>query len=358
MGEDGEYHCQPLCSLLPSLPQLCPSLSSLILDPELYPEFYEMVDEGQKGEISIHTSAALSAFRGLMHLQRLELSLPGLPEDALRNIISLDSLRYLLISNEPPHPFQSPMPGDRTNPCFPCLEHLEISTCSIDFCMWILANMRQTPLKVFSVNFEEYPSADDWTTLFLMMHDHLGHRHLQEIDIISPFEQGVVHIDLGLSMQQLAPLLSFTNLSQMRLEHVEIALDDDDMASIALAWPHLRTLHLPDQPFKSPGSVTFKGLASLARNCRVLTWLSLPSIGAAQMILNDFDFYNTVNTLRCSENLMLEALSVRREPSINNPALVAALLSALFPNLRSIYADAFQKDWSQVMCSIKRAVRE
>ena len=109
----------------------------------------------------------------------------------------------------------------------------------------------------------------------------------------------------------------------MRLEHVEIALDEDDMARIALARPHLRTLHLPDQPFESPCPVTFKGLASLVRNCQVLTWLSLPSIGAAQMLFNNFDVYNT---LRCSENLMLVTLNVR-EPSINNSALVAALLS-------------------------------
>ena len=158
----------------------------------------------EKGEISIHTSAALSAFRNL------ELSLPGLPEDALCNLISLDCLCYLLISNELPHPFQSPMPGDRTNPCFPCLEHLEMSTCSIDFCMWILANMRQTPLKAFFLVFEEYPSTVDWATLFLMMHYQLAHHHLQEIGISSPFKQGVVQSDLGLSMQHLAPLICFT----------------------------------------------------------------------------------------------------------------------------------------------------
>ena len=160
----------------------------MILDPELEVP----VDEGQKGEISIHTSAALSAFRNLMYLQRLELY-------ALCNLISLDRLRYLLISNELPRPFQSPIPGDRTNLCLPCLEHFEVSTCSIDVCMWTLANMQQTPLKAFFLVFEEYPSTADWATLFLMMHDQLAHHHLQEIGISSPFKQGVVQSDLGLN---------------------------------------------------------------------------------------------------------------------------------------------------------------
>jgi hypothetical protein len=135
-------------------------------------------------------------------------------------------------------------------------------------------------------------------------------------------------------MEHLAPLLSFTNLAVMQLRYVAVTLDDDDVASIAIAWPHLEKLHLPHQPFGSPRSVvTFKGLASLARNSPVLRDLVLPSFDATGVLLDDLDLYGTFG---CNEKL--RELDVRKS-LVDNPALVAALLSALFPNLQVIYAE-------------------
>ena len=339
-GRAGGEHDFSLFSLLPSLPRLCPLVSSLKLDADVENMLLDVV---QKREMAIHMPAALSAFQNLVHLQRLDLSLMEMPENALCNLVSINCLRDLRIYNNPPHPFQSPMLGDGRNQCFPCLEHLQIDECSIGFVMWMLSNMRQTSLKVIILDFWEHPSVTEWKTLFLMMCDRLDHHSLQNIDI--NHWNGVA--DVGLTMEHLAPLLSFTNLAQMWLRYVGVTLDDDDVASIAIAWPHLEKLNLRDQPESPRSVVTFRGLASLVRNCPNLQHLTLPSFDATGVLLNDLDLYGT---FRCNEKLRF--LNVRKS-LIDNPALVAALLSALFPNLQAIFAENFKEQWSQVNKSIE-----
>jgi hypothetical protein len=172
MDENSGEHDLSLFSLLPSLPRLCPFVSSLELNVEVG---VMLLDDVWEGKMEIHISAALSAFQNLAHLQWLDLMFTEMPENALCNFISINCLRSLHIYNNPSHPFQSPTPGDRRNQRFPCLEHLETGMCSIEFIMWMLSNMWQTSLKVIILNFEEHPSVAEWKTLFLTIRDQLGH---------------------------------------------------------------------------------------------------------------------------------------------------------------------------------------
>ena len=339
-GEDGCYDFS-LFSLLTSLSLLCPSVSTLGLtaDPR------DMLDDRRKSEISMHTSATLSAFRNLMHLQRLELALIRMPETALCNLITLDCLRSLRICNIPPHGFQHPMPEDRRNPFFPRLEHLEMTKCTIEFSLWMFANMWETPLKTLILEFVEPPTAANWKTLFRTIHDQIPHRHLRVIDIsFEPVRHGTT--DIGLTMRELSPLLSFTRLTRVSLG-LCISLDDDVMTRIALAWPHLESFYLRDQPIESSQSVTFEGLANLARNCQALEGLCLPSIDVTRMLPDLLD----LDGVPCNRTLVV--LNVQNS-SIDDPSLVAALLSALFPNLQAIYAGEFMVKWTRVMLSIQR----
>jgi hypothetical protein len=291
----------------------------------------------------MYTSATLSAFRNLMHLQHLELALLGMPETALCNLTTLNSLRSLRICTIPPHGFQHPMPEHRRNPFFPHLEHLDMSKCTIEFSLWMFANMWETPLKTLILEFTEIPTATHWKTLFQMIHDQIPHHYLRVVDI--DFDCHGISDEVGLTITQLSPLLSFTKLTRVSL-CVCIALDDDAMTRIALAWPHLESLYLRDhdQPLESSQSVTFKGLADLARNCPALEDLCLPSIDATKMLPDLLNF-------PCNRKLVV--LDVQKS-SIDDPSLVAALLFALFPNLQAIYAGEFTDKWTRVMESIRR----
>lgn len=336
-GEDGSYEFS-LFSLLTSLSLLCPSVSTLGLSADPRGMLYQT----RKSKISMYTSAALSAFRNLMHLQRLELALLGMPENAFCNVIALNYLRSLRIVNAPPHGFQHPMPDDRKNSFFPHLEHLDISKCTIEFALWMLTNMWETPLKTLILDFTEPPTATNWT-LFQTIHDQIPHHYLRVVDI--GFDSYGTTDEVGLTMKQLSPLLSFTKLTRVSL-CVCIALDDDAMTRIALAWPHLESLYLRDhaQALESSQSITFKGLADLARHCQALEDLCLPSIDATKMLPDP-------DNIPCNRKLV--ALVVQKS-SIDDPSLVAALLFALFPNLQAIYAGEFTDQWTRVMESIRR----
>ena len=339
---DGNGSCDvSLFSLLTSLPLLCPTLSTLGLSAN--------IDDRRKNEISMRISAIIPAFRNLMHLQWLELPLSGMPETALCNLITLNRLRSLHIHhihNIPsPSDFQHPMPEDRRNPLFPCLEHLKMRGCTIEFILWMFANMWEAPLKTLIFEFGERPTVTNWMTLLKTIYDQISHHCLRVIDTdFDPFVDDAT--DPGLTLKELSPLLSFTKLTRVSL-CVRIALDDDAMTRIALAWPHLELLYLRDQPLGSSQSVTFTGLVNLARNCQVLKDLCLPSIDATKMLPDALD----LDSIAC--NRKLEVLNVQNS-LIDDPSLVAPLLSALFPNLRYIYAEEFNDKWTQVMETIRR----
>ena len=170
----------------------------------------------------------------------------------------------LCASVTPRHRFQHPMPEDRRKPFFPRLEHLDME-CTIEFSMWMLAHMWETPLDTLILTFATTPAVTNWQTLFRAIHDQIPHDYLRVVDITLNCWRAY---NVGFTMKQLSPLLSFTKLTRVSLGGYA-ALDDDAVTTMALAWPHLKLLDIYGVPLKSSQSVTFKGLANLAR-CQAL----------------------------------------------------------------------------------------
>lgn len=335
-------------SLLASLPILCPSISVLQLNaqPHRLGDTDVSDDKLLKGEISLHTSTALSAIQNLAHLQRLSFSFWKIQENAFCNVISLPSLRYLSIANTPLPGFRPPI-SQATRNCLLCLEHLNLSWGSIEFALWMVANMWKTPLETMTLEFAQTLTVANVRALFQTMNHQIVHGTLRQISISSNGNARSGMVDIGLTMAHLTPLLSFMNLTSMRLEYVAIALDDDDIIKISLAWPRLELLRV-DKPADSLHAVSLKGLAALAQNCRALAELRLP-LNTSNAVQDDFDLGN----IACNQELRY--LDVQTSP-IDNPSMVAAVLYKLFPNLETIYSIKTRETWKwdQVRKLIKK----
>lgn len=344
-NEYGAYDASRF-SLLASLPILCPSISVLELNAQPCRDSTVSGDRLLQDEIPLYTSTALSAIQNLTHLQRLSFSFWDIEDNAFCNVISLSGLRYLSIANTPPHGFRPPA-SQATRNCLSCLEHLKLLWGSVEFAMWMVANMWQTPLETITLEFSQTLTVANLKTLFLTMRDKIVHGSLRQINISSIGNVRSGMVDIGLTMAHLTPLLSFMNLTSMHLEYVAIALDDDDITRISLAWPRLELLRI-DQPAESLHVMTLKGLAALAQNCQALAELRLP-LDTSNAVQDELDLGN----IACNQKLRY--LDVQTSP-IDNPSVVAAVLYKLFPNLQTLYSIKTRETWKwdQVRKSIKK----
>jgi hypothetical protein len=315
-------------SVLGSLPLLCPALSSL----ELYGC---TADLSQTAKATKYLSTTLSGLQTLTRLQSL--TLRSFPESVWCNIASFSGLRYLIIQSSSSNNFKPPAQKTTGN-YFPCLEGLELKTRSVKFGLWMIENMGQPPLKTITLEFEAGPALDEWNRFLVTLQPGLIHRHLQEISV-TVLPQSCV----ALTMEQFRPLLDFTNLKSVRFRRFNITLDDHDITKIAFAYPYLESL---DLHHILQSTVTFEGLAALAPCCRALKTSRL-NFDASKVLQDDLDVDNI------PRNEALTTLDVQSSP-INNPTLVAALLSAIFPNLQIIHhTTQFMQKWTQVMELIK-----
>ena len=335
LTEDSSYDITRF-SLLGSLPLLCPSLSCLELTG-CAPH------SAQTDDISTYFSATVAGLQMLAHLQRLTFTLPNFPANVWHSLPSFSSLRHLTIhGNSALDVANQPPAQETTQNGFPCLEGLELKTSRPRFAMRVFKNMWQTPLKTITLEFQsETFTLGGWRTFFLKLQSGLL-RCLQDISITlgSRHPSGV-----ALTMEQLRPLLDFTELKSVRLLGIDVTLDDHDITQIAFAWPHLESLLL-DGSSQSPRNVTFDGLAILAQCCRALNTLRL-QFDASRPLQGDY----ADSVMVTARSDRLTTLDVQSSP-IDNPTLVAARLSALFPNLQVIQAQGDEK-WTQVEESVK-----
>jgi hypothetical protein len=109
------------------------------------------------------------------------------------------------------------------------------------------------------------------------------------------------------------------------------AIDNSLMMNMALAWPHLRTIHFMSfhRGSRWPSKVNLEGLVHLAQGCRALESMSLR-----------FDLSFPMTSIRPHNgirNESLTTLSVDRSP-ITDPLAVVTHLFDVFPNLTLYHA--------------------
>ena len=137
-----------------------------------------------------------------------------------------------------------------------------------------------------------------------------------------------------ITLDTLAPLLSFHSLEGVFIKTMNpVQLTDQDVDTLAAAWPRLRYLQLDcaveAELLSAYECVTLAGLASLARRCPRLEYLDL-FVGASERHLPD-----DIEVPAEGKGGCLKRLTVQ-DSLCDQPEKVAAFLRNLFPSLRII----------------------
>ncbi|KAI5885266.1 uncharacterized protein SCHCODRAFT_02557466 [Schizophyllum commune H4-8] len=222
----------------------------------------------------------------------------------------------------------------------PILTHISLRLSSLAEASQVLAALTVLDLsQLYIEDVERFPALDAFVRLlgkrlepaillelvFKLALDVTMARHILGVNSNLPPEQRV-HLDT------LRPLLPFSNLVRFVLpvtSDIEIALDDDDVDTLARAWPRLEVLEVYTVRRPSPALppvCTINALLSFARHCPLLRLLGMELDATIVRALDP-----SVVPVQSS----LWRLQVHHSP-IESPADVAAFLSTLFPNLESI----------------------
>lgn len=156
-------------------------------------------------------------------------------------------------------------------------------------------------------------------------------------------------------MAALSPLFQLSNLECFKMNSFDLAIvTDDEIRQFAMAWPLLKSLHLP---FKPDGSIlipTLGSLYTLAKHCPGLRSLCIPLTTAPIPALPADK--SAVHYLR---SLMIGSIV---EPlGLPDLLLVARHLDSLFPQLQTLECLVAQSTdtWGKIFTMIQtfRAVR-
>ena len=302
-------------SLLPQLVSACPHMSHLTLCTE------DAQDQPPRQEIEI----ALSAIRQWSSLCCLEME--GLPELSTLCVAKFSVLRKLVVRN--PHETDGgylimPVKG------FTNLEHLDIKASTVEFSATLFTCMSGTPLQTLQLEFGLDPESNQLSELFMAIQCSISHSSLQQLRISYGSETELVEEDRSITFGELSPLLAFTDLSEVSIKvNHEFRIGTKDLQVMATKWPRLQTLELISlRPSEYWPQVTIHDLASFVPHFPLLENLTM-AFDASEVRLTAEKPGGNVR------NEKLRTLEVLHSP-IGEPGKVAAFLSDIFPNLRTI----------------------
>ncbi|KAG1820436.1 uncharacterized protein BJ212DRAFT_1478549 [Suillus subaureus] len=141
----------------------------------------------------------------------------------------------------------------------------------------------------------------------------------------------VFELEFALGFDVVVPLLSFSRLTNLRLDWIcTSAIDDASLKTIAQSWPQLETFWFGGAVlWVVPPSLTFIGFAHLIYHCRRLCNIQM-SFRACPVDINSEPFSKTI------PNENITSFSVAVSPIVD-PISVACQLRRLLPKLTEVY---------------------
>ncbi len=243
------------------------------------------------------------------------------------------------------------VPKPRIPKWFPVLEKLVFRDCDPDSCIALMQCMGQTlmkSLKSISVLFLDRIYQGVWFRFLDAMKDGVVHDQIRSVDFGCARGQ---ELGRSSSVETIAPLLCYTNLSSIRLQSLSgFNLDDDAIDAMASSWKELRKFKVQIAWQPPVARATYKSLVSFARFNSQLEELVIlfDATTITKGILE-------VRPWKGIRNQSLRTLGVRCSP-IETPDLVADFLTDIFPKLVriSFFVDASshaaQRSSSQLHC--------
>ncbi|KAF8632185.1 hypothetical protein AX15_001953 [Amanita polypyramis BW_CC] len=312
-------------SVIPPLASVCPAITHFTINGS----------EDSDDPSWESCSTALSTMKRWPSLWHL--TLRNLPDASIYCIAELPRLRELIVEEER---IVGEMVGEMDEPPpitkkgFPMLQTLDLQISHIGFCTTLVNCMSRTPLRSLHLNLCGDPIKEYWTKLFNAIRLCIDHNSLRvihidydDVDALSEDQPE----DPPIILSDLSPLLAFTYLSKVSITaRFGFDLDNKDLKTIISAWSHLQTLEIiPVRPSEHWPQINLEGLVIIARQC--------PSLESLTIAFDASEGYENVEKPgggACNEKL--RTLGVLHSP-IGDPPKVAAFLSDIFPNLRSIF---------------------
>ena len=311
-------------SILPQLVSTCHHMSHLILCNKYglnRPPLQEIEN-------------ALSAIRQWPSLRCLEMG--GLPDLSTLCVAKFPFLQKLVVWN--PHETSGERLAVRVKG-FTKLEYLDIRFSTVEFSARLFSCMSTTPLQTLRLEFGRDPESNQLSELFMIMRRSIAHSSLQYLRIsYDESRTELVEEYRSITLRELSPLLAFTDLSEVSIAiNYEFRIDTKDLQVIASKWPRLQTLELISlKPSEYWPQITIYDLASLVRDFPLLENLTI-AFDASEVCL---DAEKPGDSVR---NEKIRTLGVLHSP-IDEPGKVAAFLSDVVPNLRSINVFQYEED--------------
>ncbi|EIW79514.1 hypothetical protein CONPUDRAFT_154913 [Coniophora puteana RWD-64-598 SS2] len=266
---------------------------------------------------------------GLQNVERLHLGTPDVvykPSAILSTLSRMKSLDALILDLESPSTSRLPSIPSRTS--LPSLTQLTLESGGPKEVMRIMSCIRDlSNLATFHATLKYGPEdkeadiSDMIASLVQTLPETMLSIHLSNVDptIFAP------------SPAVFRPLFRFNQLFDLTVNFVfDPPLNDDDMEALSLALPRLKSLSLP----LLTGShaitrTTLQGLATLLRNCRHLSELSL----ALDLTTATNAAYDALPPW--VRNTQITSLSLGNSP-MDDPAFAARHLLRLIPRLSSL----------------------
>jgi hypothetical protein len=314
-------------SLLPQLVSVCPHISHLTLCNKY----------GLNGPQRQEIEDALSAIRQWSSLRSLEMG--GLPDLSTLCVAKFPVLRKLVVGNPHETTGEWLTSGEllaMRAKGFIKLEHLDIRFSTIEFLARVFSCMSGTPLRTLRLEFGRDPERNQLLELFMAIRRGIAHSSLKHLHIsYDRSRTELVQEDRSIAFAELSPLLAFTYLSEVSIAiNYEICIGAEDLQVMALKWPHLQTLEFISlRPSEYWPQITIKDVVRHFPSVENLTI----SFDASEVCFNAERPGDGVR------NEKIRTLGVLRSP-IDEPGNVAAFLSDIIPNLRSIDVFQYEED--------------
>lgn len=324
----GSYHGIAV-SLLPRLPAICPNVHDFA-----FVGFYDYDNE-------VHMRITSEVASRWDNVNSLHISV--LRETDLRKVAALPYLQRLHI--ESPHKTlanSAPIP----EPAFLALRELCVEVPTMEFGARLMGIVRAGGLNLdkLGIDIQDLSPYDvhqkaGWPLLISAVTQSCMPLALRDLKLNEcAFYESEELADEDeewprtLTLDALRPLFAFPHLTDLKLRcWGGFLLDDNAMQDLAMAWPLVETLMLETvRADDRPHVATIHALVPLARHCPHL-----------KSLVFDFDAASVVYAPAATRGVRqhsLSDLSVEFSP-IKSARVVAAFLSALFPNLRVIGSD-------------------
>jgi hypothetical protein len=303
-----------------SLRRSAPNLTSI------YIYSHEYIHQGPQGL----ANAIADMIYGLKRITNLRCFSVRLNSDAIRHLAT-STCAFLHLGNDATDILDSIRAMVPTT-AFPELQRLVLRSDNMTSLVRVIELLRTESLRRIDLRYEtqNWATRTDIEQLIKTLEARCSHTELTHFSI----RDDETNSTPPLPMSILAPLLKFKNMTDLVIDNFAFDLNDDNMKTIAVAWPcleHIRLCSILHRREVQP-KISLASLVTLAQHC--------PKLREFELVLDiatvDFALLPPEGVLTPNRNVHEISLYHSVIGEAVSPAEIATFLSTLFPRLNEV----------------------